>query len=375
MKQMVIGYDAKRAFCNGTGLGNYSRGVIAGAVATGEVKAVIYTPYTEERFAHWHEGLSSVTLRTPQALWRCMPLVWRRMALAQHVDADGVQLYHGLSHELPVGLPADVRKVVTMHDLIVWRHPEWFSPVDVAIHRAKQRHACRVADVVVAISEQTKRDLIDIMHVPEEKIRVVYQSCDDIFWKWSAAGNQSLVSNVREKYHLPKRYVISVGTIEERKNQLCAVKALEQLPGDIALVLVGRPRGDYGHRVAALAGDRLRILSGAAFADFPALYAGAIASVYLSRFEGFGIPVLESLCCGTPVVTTNLSSLPEAGGEAALYADPDDPTTVAAHLLRLASDEAFRRETIEKGRTQSLRFAPAKVALQMQGVYRSLLDK
>lgn len=362
MNRMVIGYDAKRAFCNGTGLGNYSRSLIAAA----EGRKVLYTPKVA---IPWGEDVADTVVRRPQGLWCIAPSLWRTLACAQQLDADGVQLYHGLSHELPIGLPKNVRKVVTMHDLIVRRYPQYFSLFDRMVHRLKQRHACRVADVVVAISEQTKRDLVDLMHVPEEKIKVVYQSCDAQFWGVQDAGN------VRQKYRLPERYIICVGTVEERKNQLAVIEACRALPDDVALVIVGRLRGDYGRKVAACAdGRRVILIDHADFADFPSLYSGAVASVYLSRFEGFGIPVLESLCCDCPVVTSNISSMPEAGGDAALYAAPDDVDAVAAHLKHLLDDPAFRQECIEKGRTQRMRFAPEKVAADMAAVYKSLLD-
>jgi glycosyltransferase involved in cell wall biosynthesis len=219
---------------------------------------------------------------------------------------------------------------------------------------------------VVAISEQTRRDLVEMMHVPEEKIRVVYQSCDAMFW----LPPKPTTAN----YQLPAKYILCVGTIEERKNQLNVIEACRQLPEDVTLVIVGRPRGEYGRRVLAAAGDRVRILQNADFRDFPSLYAGAVASVYLSRFEGFGIPVLEAMCCDCPVVTSNVSSMPEAGGDAALYADPDDVDAVRAHLQRLLDDEAFRQQCIQKGRTQRVRFAPEKVAADMAAVYKSLLD-
>lgn len=371
---MVIGYDAKRAFCNRTGLGNYSRGVIAGVLRAARdkgVHAMLYTPYTEPTFATYFDDMPQALVRQPQGLWRCLPNLWRTLAPAQHVFLDDVQIFHGLSHELPLYLPKDTRRVVTMHDLMVWRYPHYFSKADVAIHRIKQRHACREADIVVAISEQTKRDLIDFMHVPEGKIRVVYQSCEPQFWQ---PVSDTQVAAVREKYGLPQRYVVCVGTVEERKNQLGVIEAVNQLPADIPLVIVGRTRGTYGNRVAAMAdGKRVRLLSGVDFADFPALYAGAVASVYMSHFEGFGIPVLESLCCDCPVVTSNISSMPEAGGDAALYAAPDEPDTIASQLLRLATDETLRQECIKKGRTHRLKFAPEKVSQDMLALYNSLV--
>jgi glycosyltransferase involved in cell wall biosynthesis len=261
-----------------------------------------------------------------------------------------------------------------MHDLIVRRYPEFFKPADRIIHRLKMRHACRVADMVIAISEQTKCDLVDMMHVPEEKIRVVYQSCDPIFWNPPSA----ILPPSHSAVQLPERYIIAVGTVEERKNQVAAVRSLALLPEDVCLVVVGRPRGHYPQQVRRVAKElgvdhRVIFLQNAVFSDFPALYRGAVASVYMSVFEGFGIPVLESLCCDCPVVTSNVSSMPEAGGDAALYAAPDDYRTLAAHLSRLLSDPAFRNSQIEKGRTQRLKFAPEKVSQDMLALYRSLL--
>ncbi len=373
---MIIGYDAKRAFRNNSGLGNYSRMVIGGVCREGHgmVKSLLFTPTTKGRHTHYFDDIQEVEVRQPRGLWAMAGGLWRSVWSGLCARREGVDIYHGLSHELPFFLGNGVKKVVTMHDLIVRRYPEFFKPADRIIHRLKMRHACRVADIVIAISEQTKCDLMDMMHVPEEKIRVVYQSCDPIFWNPPSATLPPSHSAVQ----LPERYIIAVGTVEERKNQVAAVRALALLPEDVCLVVVGRPRGHYPQQVRRVAKElgvdhRLIFLQNAAFSDFPALYRGAVASVYMSVFEGFGIPVLESLCCDCPVVTSNVSSMPEAGGEAALYAAPDDYRTLAAHLSRLLSDPAFRNSQIEKGRTQRLKFAPEKVSQDMLALYRSLL--
>ncbi len=367
---MKIGYDAKRAFCNNTGLGNYSRMLIRGIAELPCNAVTLYTPRIEERHKNYFDDLTNFTIYRPHVLPGSL---WRTL-LGLRLQHDGIDIYHGLSHELPHGIPQKIKKVVTMHDLIVRRHPEYFKPIDRLIHRLKQHHACRVADVVVAISEQTKRDLIELMGVPEEKIRVVYQSCDPIFWNEELRiKNEELANAVKEKYGLPEKYIICVGTLEERKNQLTVIDAMKRLPNEVGLVLVGRPRGEYGKQVMACASERVRVLTHADFSDFPALYTGAVASVYLSRFEGFGIPVLESMCCYCPVVTSNVSSMPEAGGDAALYAAPDDAAIVATHLRRLLEDDAFRQQCIEKGRTQRMKFAPEMVSQDMLALYKSLL--
>ena len=376
---MIIGFDAKRAFQNRTGLGNYSRMLICGmAQKYQNVRAFLYSPDMSGEYKGYFSGFANISTRQPSGVDRHFPNLWRRFGVTTHLKGDKIDIFHGLSHELPHGIPRSIKKVVTMHDLIVFRFPEFFKPADRVIHRLKMRHACRVADVVVAISEQTKCDLMEFLEVPEEKIRVVYQSCDSAFWgvkgsEEGVKGSERTNVEVREKYGLPERYILCVGTLEERKNQLRVIEAMKRLPQDVALVLVGRPRGDYGQRVLACTNERVRVLSGASFTDFPSLYRGAVASVYLSRFEGFGIPVLESLCCDCPVVTSDVSSMPEAGGDAALYAAPEDVDTVAAHLLRLCTDETFRQERIEKGRLQRRKFAPEKVSADMMEVYKSLL--
>ena len=379
---MIIGYDAKRAFCNNTGLGNYSRMVIGG-VAERDTEVVLYTPRRRGRHEHYFDEKGRVKVRQPQGLWHLAPALWRSVAIGGRLGKDGVDLFHGLSHELPYGIPKGVKKVVTMHDLIVFRHPEYFKPIDRLIHRVKMRHACEGADVVVAISEQTKADLITMLHVDEAKIRVVYQSCDPLFWHWcqqvTVGEDMSIeMRSARLKYGLPERYVLCVGTVEPRKNQAVVVRAMGSLPDDVALAVVGRSRSGYGEVVRKVAEEcgvarRVFFIEGAAFADFPALYAGAVASVYMSRFEGFGIPVLEAMCCDTPVVTSSVSSMPEAGGEAALYAEPDDVATVAKHLRRLMEDRDFRAECVEKGRLQREKFAPEKVTEEMLKLYRTLL--
>ncbi len=373
---MIVGFEAKRAFKNRTGLGNYSRMLISGlAQQHPAVKSILYAPDLSGGYRDYFVGCANIATCQPTGLARLLPHLWRSYGVSRRLAADGVELYHGLSHELPYGIPAGVKRVVTMHDLIVWRFPHYFKAVDRLIHRLKQRHACRVADAVVAISESTKRDLMELMQVPEEKIHVIYQSCDPLFWQPIAEDKKR---EVRARYQLPERYVVCVGTLEERKNQRTVVEAFAQLPEEVHLVIVGRPRGRYaGEVMSAVAtlglSDRVHVLSHADFKDFPALYANAEASVYMSWYEGFGIPILESLCCDTPVVTSDVSSMPEAGGDAALYAHPDDPDTVARQLRRILEDPQLRADLVARGRRQRERFSQEKIIADLYGLYERLI--
>lgn len=375
---MIIGFDAKRAFQNNTGLGNYSRMLICGlAQEHQDVRAFLYAPKMAGDYKTYFSSYANISTHQPSGFDRYLPNSWRLFGISMHLTGDKVKVYHGLSHELPHAIPHNIKRVVTMHDLIVWRYPQYYKKFDCFVHRLKMKHSCKSADVVVAISEQTKRDLIDMMHVPEEKIRVIYQSCDPIFWR---PIPQEDISDIRQLYHLPEKYFICVGTIEERKNQMAVVRALAELPKDYHLVIVGRPRTRYymdlQNEIKRLKlNDRVQIISKADFEDFPGLYASAIASVYVSHFEGFGIPILESMCCDVPVITSNVSSMPEAGGDAAMYVNPEDSHEIAEKMKQLIDNPTLREELIAKGRKQREKFTQKIIIDQFYNLYKSLIDE
>lgn len=375
---LVIGFEAKRAFKNNTGLGNYSRMLVCGlADEYQDVRCFLYSPDMNGDYRSYFQGYANISTRMPSGFDRKFPNLWRSYGVSMHLKGDKVDIFHGLSHELPHGIPSSVKKVVTMHDLIVWRYPKYYSLFDRLAHKFKQRHSCKNADIVVAISEQTKQDLVKMMRIPESKIRVIYQSCDQMFWQ---PIEEDDVRKVRKHYGLADKYIICVGTIEERKNQANVVRAMAELPQDVQLVIVGRPHGKYINEVNSAIkknnlGSRVKIVSDADFEDFPALYAGAVASVYMSRFEGFGIPILESMCCDTPVVTSNISSMPEAGGDAALYASPEDVSEIAKQLNAIVDSPNLRAELIEKGRIQREKFSQKKITTDFYNLYRTLVPE
>lgn len=386
---MRIGFDAKRAFKNNTGLGNYSRMIICAlAQYYPDIEMVLFTPDVKGRYAHFFEDIVSsksqkravITVVTPAGMWRLFPGLWRTFGIAGEIRRRELDVYHGLSHELPRGRVGDTRLVVSMHDLIVWRYPKHFPFVDRLIYKLKQRHACRRADMIVAISKQTERDLVDLMGVDSNKIQVVYQSCDEIFRMPISDERRDAV---RQQYSLPDKYFLCVGTIEQRKNQAAVVQAFALLINqeknnqsascakrtsniEHHLVFVGRKTAYYDTVAEAVREYGLEscvhFLEGVDFADFPVLYSEADASVYMSIFEGFGIPVLESLTCGTPVVASSRSSIPEVGGDAALYADPENPREIAEKMAKLIMDVDLRDELFCKATIQAAKFEPKKIA-------------
>ena len=382
----IIGFDAKRAVANGTGLGSYSRTLI-NDLARYPLTLRLYAPdegrddlrtQIQDRdnvnFAYPHSSLlvprSSFLLPPSSFLEKSL---WRSHGIVADLLADGIQLYHGLSGELPIGIrKSGIPSVVTIHDLIFLRHPEYYHWIDTKIYAWKFRQTISEATHIIAISECTRRDILH--YAPEldpARISVIYQSCAPKFAPHSTLHTP----------HSSLKYILSVGTIEARKNILLAVKALETslLPDDLHIVIIGRhtPYTDVVARYAHDHGleERVHILHGISDAELPAYYAAAEAFVYPSRYEGFGIPIIEAISCGLPVVACTGSCLEEAGGPDTLYVSPDDPQAMAAAIAQVLKGAPGRDHRILRSREYIRRFQGNDVAGQVYRLYLRLLNK
>ena len=360
----VIGFDAKRIVRNGTGLGSYGR-TLVNDLARLPLELRLYAPDAGRDDLRQQVAVrDNVLFRYPRTSH--FTSYWRTHGIVDDLLRDGVQLFHGLSGELPIGIrKSGIRSVVTIHDLIFLRHPEYYHWLDTKIYAWKFRQTIREADHIIAISECTKRDIIEYGHVAEDKITVIYQSCAPRF-SGQVPGDRANA-----------RYLLSVGSIEARKNILLAVKALSYLPADLSLIIVGKHTA-YTDEVTAYAAahglaPRVRVMHGISDDELPALYAGAEAFVYPSRYEGFGIPIIEAINSGLPVVACTGSCLEEAGGPDSLYVDPDDEQGMAAAIRQVLRGAEGREERIRRSRDYIRRFQGADVASQMADLYRSLL--
>lgn len=372
---MRIGFDAKRAFRNFTGLGNYSRSAIAAlADYYPDNQYYLYTtPYKPHPLLSFADK-PNINICRPEGWLKPWPSVWRYYGLGANLLSDRIDLFHGLAAELPAGLPAKTRSVVTIHDLIFLRYPEYYKFIDRKIYTRKYRSACQRADLVIAISEQSKQDIIHFFGIDEQKIRVVYQACDPQFYKQLSDEEKS---KIKERYRLPDNYVLYVGTIEQRKNLLTLVKALSLLPEKLKLVVIGKPTSYFNTvqeyiKQQGLEG-RIGFQHQAAFADLPAIYQQAKVICNPSLFEGFGIPSLEALNSRVPLVSSNCSSLPEAGGPGSLYVDPLDHEAMAEALRKAAEDEALRRQMIDEGVRHAAGFREERVVENLWKVYQELM--
>lgn len=372
---MEIGFDAKRAAQNATGLGNYSRFILTLLVRYGKgVGLHLYVP--DKKKAGLLQRLpASKTIHTeyPKGLVdSLLPSVWRSWGMTAQVVADDVQVYHGLSGELPLNIrkAKRVRKVVTIHDLLFLRFPQGYHILDRLIYNYKFRCACRNADRIIAVSEFTKRDVMNYYHIPEEKISVVYQSCDASFLLPATAESKA---TVRKAYDLTHPYILYVGSIEKRKNLLLLAKAIGKVPAGVNVFAVGRrtPYADEVEEYLRVHGlsERMRLQSGVPFEHLPALYQMAELFVYPSRCEGFGIPMLEALCSGTPAIGCTGSCLEEAGGPDSVYVDPDDDAALARNINSILNDPLRREKMVSNGRKFALRFEEKKLFDDLMRVY------
>ncbi len=364
---MKIAFDAKRAFANARGLGNYSRDTIRLLAAYAPQNEYVLCGEPTARFR-----LDGARILYPYGIWKAVPWAWRSRGCIRDLVREGVNVYHGLSGEIPFGIPqSGIKTIVTMHDAIFVRNPELYSPTYRWIFIKKVQYACDYADRIIAISEQTKQDLIHYFHADESKIRVVYQGCHKQFRE---AVSEEMVSRVRQIYTLPENYLLYVGAIEPRKNLLNLVQALAENKIQVPLVIMGAYSAytEQVAKTAAQSGVQIQFLHGIPFGDFPAIYRGAEVFVYPSIFEGFGIPILEAMCVGVPVVTSTGSCFEETGGAAALYADPYQPKEIGRQIERILSDKALRAGMVRKGHEQAEKFTDEQVAHNLLAVYKEL---
>ncbi len=385
LQSMNIGFDAKRAYHNGTGLGHYSRTLIRSLSEyhPGH-QYYLFNPKPAHRFVLQRENIHEVLPQGP--LNKLFSSAWRSSWVKNDLKKMKIDLYHGLSHEIPAGIEkTGIPSVVTIHDLIHERYPEQYNPIDVKIYTRKFRYACEHADKVIAISGQTKKDIIEFYKTPADKIVICYQSCNPAF---GVSVREEEKQRVRILYQLPERFFLYVGSIIERKNLLNICKALFLLRHelDVPLVVIGdgtkykQQVKDYIkqnglEKKVIFLSENLVAKSTAAFqtaADFPAIYQSAMAMIYPSFFEGFGIPVLEALWSKLPVITSNVSCLPEAGGDGACYVDPSRAEEMAVAMKNIAAGGSFVNSLVEKGWQHAQRFTPQQCADIVMNVYKTV---
>ncbi len=381
---MKIGFDAKRAFFNQTGLGQYSRWIIQSSLASHEVDQVkLYTPSSNKQsYFDVDQGLSKLELvEGPKG--GLAKMMWRGFGVAEHSSFDSLDLYHGLTAELPISRAfkgSSTKKIVTIHDLLYEHLPQQYSFIDRQVYRKKTMMAAENSDLIVATSKQTKEDLQRFLSVDPTKIRVVHQTCDQQFF----AGSKQVQATQSNMFSSP--YILSLGGIEPRKNHELAIESFailkqesKEVPAisDVKLVVAGRKTKHLTQLQALVAKHRLQgevhFVQDFSFRDLPRIIAYATACCYLSRWEGFGIPIVECLAMEKPILVSDVAFAREVAGDAGLYIDPERPDELAHQLSLLINQPDL---VVRYGKSSKLRaqyFDHVSRWNELLSVYQDLL--
>jgi glycosyltransferase involved in cell wall biosynthesis len=372
---MRIGFDAKRILNNGTGLGNHGRILLYALLRDyPQHEYLLYSPKAKEEFMNELSGDFKVLFpdtKKAQAFggW------WRSMGVTRQLLHDRVEVYHGISNELPFNIHrSGVKTIVTIHDLIFLKHTDQYPWVDRQVYSTKTKYAAKHADRIIAVSEETRQDLINIYRVPEHKITVVHPSIDAAFFE---PVDAALMESVRIKHQLPKKYILNVGSFFTRKNQAKLIEAYDLIKDKIEedLVLVGYSGNMYESILQLVAQkklqDRVQIRSSVTNQDLPYVYSAASLYVFPSMFEGFGAPLVEAMSRAVPVLASDIPCFREVGGAAVQYFDPNSRETIAAMMQSVLEKEAQRKEMIANGSARAKNFTDANFA---SGVMKLYLD-
>ena len=372
-KKIIIAFDAKRLFNNFTGLGNYSRTLVRNLQTYfPENEYHLFTPkITRNEETAYFLDAEKFVIHTPTFN---NPL-WRSAGMAGDINTLQPDIFHGLSHEIPFGIHKSIRTVVTFHDLIYEKYPEQFGIWDRWMYKWKYSSSVHRADHVVSISVSTKEDLMSLYGVKEEKIAVIYQSCNEVF---QVADEETMLDGILVGIG---DYYLYVGSIIERKGLLSIVFAYAKLPDEFRKPFVVIGKGDKRYRQKV--DDMIRyhgleeyfyFVNGVSNEKLLAIYDQSFALVFPSIYEGFGIPVIESLFRHKPVITSLISSLPEAAGPGAILVNPYDPDEICHAMMELSDDKIYNRLSKDGFDYVSSQYSSENTANQIMDYYKNIMD-
>ncbi len=367
---MNLGFDAKRLFLNKSGLGNYSRNLLRFMVKYYPNELYfLFTPKTNQADFTIPFRKPPFTSITPNA--SSFSSYWRSKGMVQDLIKNKIDIYHGLSHEIPRGLnKKSIKSVVTIHDLIFKVRPNLYPFIDRQIYDNKFRYACENSDKIITVSENTKQDVIRFYNIPEEKIQVNYLMTDPIFYDDKKEGLE---------INLPNNYLLYVGAISPRKNIRTILESFTIKNDFPPLVIVGKGKRYKKELEHFIQKNKIRnkiiwLNNIEGNKDLKTIYQNADLLIYPSVYEGFGMPILESILSGTPVLTSNISSLPEVGGEFSYYLDnPINKEEMHEKITSILSDSnQVNKDLIQAKKYVEIKFNPEKLVNELFSVYQSL---
>lgn len=365
---MNIGIDASRlSVLEKTGTENYSYYITRELI---EEKSEEFVLYLKGKAPEFVKNQANVALKN---IW--LPRLWTQLGLATEMLLEPPDVLFVPAHTMPLIHRPDLKTVVTIHDLGAEFLPQYHKfPQKLYLNKSTEYVAAH-ATHLIAVSEATKKDLVKRLGVDPSRISVVYESWNrDLYHEPS----KEEVTMVRKKYNLGKDYLLFVGTIQPRKNLERLIEAFSKADVPHDLILAGKPgwmnEGIYLASRKLGVGSRVKFLNHVPDVDLPGLYGGSAAFVFPSLYEGFGIPVLEALACGTVVLTSSTTSLPEVGGDGALYIDPENVASIKNGIEEIVSNYKLRDRLLSKGKLQVQKFSWQKAARETMGIIRRVYE-
>ncbi len=279
--------------------------------------------------------------KLPPTLFEMLFNKWRNVGIEKFLGP--LDVFHSSDWTQP---PTKAKKVTTYHDVVPLMYPQWSHPKIVEVHRRRLELVEKEIDMIICVSKATQKDLLEISNIPKEKTEVIYEGVSEVF----EPQDPEKIKEFKQKYNLPDEFVLAMSGVGERRN----LKRVKEAARKYNLVI---------------AGQTLPILSQQ---ELPLLYASAKVLLYPSFYEGFGLPIVEAMACGTPVITSNVSSMPEAGGDGGEYVNPESVIDIENKLKQVWNDKEKRNKMIQKGFIQAKKFSWQRCAEETAGVYRQL---
>lgn len=370
---MRVAIDISQIAYTGTGIETYTRQLVISLMRTHpEVNLILYgfSLRQHKKLTNFLDLLSNDFVReSAKIFWlpsTVLSLLWNRVhRIPIETFINHVDLVHTSDWTEP---PSHMPKVTTIHDLMIFKYPENFPSAIIDNHKAKLFWVKKESKLVIADSESTKRDIIEYLQIPESKIRVIYLGVDAQFFPQTSES----VLRIKKRYGIRKDYLLCVGTQEPRKNLFRIAQAFKQLNSHaIELIIVGNP--GWGNPIRG--NENIKVVGYVENKDLVSLYSGAIAFIYPSLYEGFGLPLLEAMASGTPVLTSNRGSLAEIAGNFAHTINPDQTEDLASGIKFLVDmPESRRKEMIQKGVHHARTFTWEKTAEQLYHVYQEIVE-
>ncbi len=339
-KALKVGLDISQIAHFG-GVATYTKHLAEGLQESREIDPVFF--YASLRKPYRGELFNVKSYPLPPSFYE--PLFNKLRALPMESFIGKTDIFHSSDWVQP---PSKSKKITTYHDVIPLKYPKWSHPKIVAVHQRRLKLVESEVDKIIAVSQATKNDLLELTSIPFEKITVIYEGVSDIYRPQSDQD----IKLFRDKYKLPEHFILAIGGIGDRRN----LSRIKQSSKDFKLI-VSR--------------EDIPPLSDS---EMPLLYASADLLLYPSLYEGFGLPILEAMAVGTPVITSNVSSMPEVGGEAAVYVDPTDVNDLEKKVKNLVGDKDFRKKMIDKGFKQASKFTWERCVEQTVKVYTEVME-